>query len=331
MNIANKQKLPLLFLISISIWWGFYYQSNSSLNNFGAANYEWLYLLDGLLVLPVLCFLCIEDKKLALLKALILSGLAVLVGSYIIPEPNKLVWNYLESARYLMIAGVVLVEIIAILTVYLAIKSALNKRLDPDLAISKPIQRLFGDSVFTQLLSFETRVWTYALFSTKINSHQFVGEKHFSYHHKDGAESNLLGFILLIVFEMPLMHLLLHFAWSPFAANAVTLLTLLSLIFFIAEYRAVSKRPISLTGDYLIIRYGVYQPDRILLANIECIDKNHQYIPRSQYTKRYNYAGNPNVVITLRHPHKNIKSLFLGVDNPEAFIDAVKQSKKRAT
>ncbi|KTG28769.1 hypothetical protein AWR38_11705 [Idiomarina sp. WRN-38] len=323
MSSSIKSKIPFLFLVCISIWWGFYYQSNSKLNDYGSANFEWLFLLDALIMLPIICFLCVKDKKEALLKSIILVCLAVLVGSYIIPEQSKLIWHYLESGRYFVLAGILLFELVAILTVYLAIKAAIGKSEDPDLSIEKPIKKYLGEGPVAKLLSFETRMWTYALFSKRVKSENFSGEQHFTYHQKDGAQSNLLGFIFLIAFEMPIMHLFLHFIWSPFAANIVTLLTVFSLVFFIAEYRAIARRPISLVGNKLFIRYGLYQPLVIPLGNIAKIRKNLEFVKRSRFVKRYNYSGFPNVEIELIEPVGKIKSVFIGVDSAEQFISAV--------
>lgn len=323
MSSSIKSKIPFLFLVCISIWWGFYYQSNGKLNDYGSANFEWLFLLDSLVMLPIICFLCVKDKKEALLKAVFLSCLAVLIGSYIIPEQSKLIWHYLENGRYLVLAIVLVFETIAILTVYLAIKSAIGNNEDPDVSIEKPIKKYLGESPVATLLTFETRMWTFSFFANRIQLEHFSGDQHFTYHQKDGAKSNLLGFIFLIAFEMPIMHLFLYFTWSPFAANIVTLFTALSLVFFIAEYRALSRRPISLVGNKLFVRYGLYQPLVISLEKIANVEKNNEFVFRSKFVKRYNYSGNPNVKIELTEPVGKVKSVFIGVDSAEQFISAV--------
>lgn len=323
MTTSIKSKIPFLFLICISLWWGFYYQSNSKINEFGSANFEWLFLLDALIALPIVCFLCVNDKKSALLKSVVLMSLAVLIGSYIIPEQSKLIWHYLESGRYFVLAVILLFELLAILTVYLSIKASISKSEDPDLSIEKPIKQYLGKSPVAALLSFETRMWTYFIYFKRVKPENFIGEQHFTYHNKDGAQSNLLGFVYLISFEMPIMHLFLYFIWSPFFANIVTLLTVFSLIFFIAEYHSVARRPISLLGNNLFIRYGLYQPLIIPLSNISEIHKNIGYVKRFKFVKRYNYSGFPNVEIDLIEPMGKVKSVFIGVDNAEKFISAV--------
>jgi hypothetical protein len=311
----TKEKFPLLFLLLISIWWAFYYQSNSVLNEFGAANFEWLYLIDGLLVLPVICFICIKNKKQAALKALVYCCLVILIGSFIIPDSNKFIWNYLESGRYLVLAVFIVFELIAMSTVYFAISSALNKDQDPDLAISEPI----GVGVLAKLLNFETRMWSFALFSQRIKQENYKGDHHFSYHQKDGAQSNLLGFIIIILFELPLAHLLLHFIWSPMAANIISGLTAFSLVFFIAEYRAVSRRPISIDENKILIRLGLFNVRNLKLANIKSIELNNLYIARCKNVKRYNLAGNPNLVLNLKIPEEGVERIFLGLDQAVLF------------
>lgn len=328
MELSFKQKIPLLFLIGICCWWGYYYNSNSVLNDFGDANFEWLFLLDGLLMLPVLCYFCIKDKKEAAIKALIYGCLVILVGSYIIPEQNKFIWNYLESGRYLVLAIFVLLETTAILTVYLAIRSSLSQKTDPDLAIQLPINNFLGNGTLSKIMIFETRMWTYLFFAHRIKLYHFDGHQHFNYHQKDDAQSNALGFIFLILFEMPLLHIILHFVWSSLAANIVTALTLFGLAFFVAEYRAMSRRPISIGNNELIIRYGIYNSLNISLDNIKSIDLNGKRIRRSPLIKRYNFFGIPNIEIQLKIPLEETEVVYLGINNPNQLINTVEILKK---
>jgi len=61
--MLTKKRIPLLFLLCISIFWAFFYQSSTIFNDFGHYKLEWLLLIDGLIVLPFLCWLFIKDKK----------------------------------------------------------------------------------------------------------------------------------------------------------------------------------------------------------------------------------------------------------------------------
>ncbi len=324
MNPTIKRNLPLVFMVYMTVSWGYYYQSNSALNAYGAANFEWLFLIDGLLVLPLFCFWCIKDKQQAAIKALIMSCLVVMLGGYIIPQANQVLLPYLETGRFGLLALFLLFEVSAIVTVFLAIKTGLNNRSDPDEAIAKPISRFLGEGLIAQILMFEARIWTYVLFAKKIKNHQFNGQSHFSYHLKDGALSNKKGFIVLVLLEIPLAHVLLHYIWSPTAASVITLLTFFSLLLFIAECRSLSRRPISLDVDTLFIRYGLFAPMNLSLCNVAEVAMNQEYVPRTKHHKRYNSAGIPNVIISLKLAVGPIKKVYLGLDRPVEFIALVK-------
>ena len=254
---------------------------------------------------------------------------AVFIGSVIIPEQNKVLFQYLESGRYVVLAFVLLLELTAVITVVLAVRSLLAKNEDPDVALQKPIDSMLGKSALSTLLQFEGRVWTFALFASHIKPMAYAGEHHFFYDKKDGARSNLAGFLALIVIELPLVHLLTHFLYSSTAANIVTGLTLFGLVFFFAEYKAVGKRPISISGNYIIVRYGLYPSLTISIHNIAAISANTGFIKRSRYIKRFNYAGVPNVEILLHEPMNGRKAIYLGVNSPCRFIHCVKQVKTK--
>lgn len=320
----HKQHIPLIFLVVVSTFWAFYYNSNNAWNDYGRASFEWLYMLDGLLVLPVLCWLCIEDKKTAAIKALVYMCLAVLVGGFIIPEENKQLMPYLENGRYVIVAMVLLFEVTAVVTVCWAIQAGFKKDMDPDEAVSEPIEKWLGRGIVAQIMCFEARMWSFLLFNKRIKSEYYSGDRHFNYHNKDGAHSNALGFIWLIVFEIPLMHLLLHFVWSPFAANVVTGLTMFGLGFMVAEYRAMSQRPISILNNQLIIRMGLFNSYRLNLNDVQSVQRYDEYVPRKKAIKRFNLTGNPNVCLHFNRAKDGVRTIYLGVDDPLAFINTIK-------
>ena len=326
MPTLAKKNIPFIFILIISASWAFFYQSSNVMNDSGAYKPEWLLLIDGLIFLPILCFLCVKDKKEAAIKAAAYSCLIILLGSFIIPESSKVAWPYLQSLRYLAIAAFIVLEVTTIFTVFFAIKASLTKKEDPDIAISKPIENVVGKGAISALLSFEARVWTYALFSKKIRQQDFTGDVHFSCHKKDGTQSNQLGFILIILFELPVMHMLLHFLWSPSAANVTTVLTLLGLTFFIAEYKAIAIRPISILPESIIVRYGLWNPLKIPLSKIKHVQPNSKFIRRSGNVNRFNMAGNPNVEIKLNSD----QFIYLGVDSPNKFIVTLKKYREKS-
>ena len=324
MHLVSRKHIPLIFLIFASAWWGYFYQSRNFMNDYGASKPEWLYLIDGFIVLPFLCYICIKDKKLAALKSLAYAGIVVLIGSYVIPEQNKYIWIYLESGRYLLVFMFLAFEAMAVATVMVSIKALFSEGRDPDRAITDSVYRVFGHGNIGKILSLEARVWSYVLFSKRVRVDCFDGDFHFSCFKKDGVQNNLLGFILIIIFELPIVHVLLHFFWSPSVANIITVVTLLGLAFFYAEYKAIAIRPISIDKNYLIIRYGIWNPVKIPLSSIASVNAHKGFVKRSSKVKRYNLSGDPNVVIQLNSGHFDM--FFLGLDNPKTFIEKLHHS-----
>ncbi|MCW8092413.1 hypothetical protein [Alteromonas sp. ASW11-130] len=322
-NTIFKDKVPYLFLLLVSVWWAFYYQHSSVLNDFGDANFEWFFLIDGLLVAPILSFIFVEDPKKAVKQSVFLMLAAILIGSIIIPAEQKHIWVLLEYGRYPVIALFILFEVLTVATTIWAIHKALSVQGDPDRAIDKAVKKLGLPGPFISLISVEIRMWLYTFAGKRIAIQHFCGLHHFTYHQKDGAQSNAFGFIFIMIFELPLMHVFLHFVWSPFAANVVTFLSILSLIWFYAEFRAMSRRPISVTESCLIIRYGLLPEYNIKLSNIEQIRINTAKVARSKNRKRYNFAGAPNICITLKPSTNQVNEIYLGVDNPDSFVKLI--------
>ncbi len=120
--------------------------------------------------------------------------------------------------------------------------------------------------------------------------------------------------------------MLLHFLWSPFAANITTGLTLLGLVFFIAEYKAIAIRPISIEPEGIIVRYGLWNPLKIPLSYIKHVQANSKFIRRSGNVNRFNLAGNPNIEIKLNSG----KFIYLGVDSPHQFILTLEKYREKS-
>ncbi len=319
--------LPLIYLVAIAGFWAFYYNSNNVLNDYGQAKFEWLFMLDGLLVLPVLCWFCVADKKAASIKAVVYLCLAILIGSIIIPEENKVIWSYLESGRFVILAMLLLFELTVVVTVYWAIRAGLNRAADPDDAIAAPVYKWLGSGLVAKIMCFEARMWSFLIFNKRIKQENYQGDLHFSYHRKDDIHGTALGFIWLIVFEIPIVHLLLHFIWSPFAANVVTGLTVFGLFYMIAEYRAMSCRPISINKKQLIIRMGLLNVYNLDIDNIGSIHLHSDYVPRKRGIKVFNLIANPNVCLHLKQAVNGVHSIYLGVDKPAVLMNSIKSLK----
>ena len=315
-----------MFASLLVLWWGFYYQSSGWYNDYGSQKSELFLLLDGLLVLPFLCFICIADKREALIKSLAYICLMILLGSVVIPESEKSIWLRLESLRYVLVLGFILFEFLVIVSVLWLIRLSLRDGDNLDEAIQRGIDKHFkgdkpGDGLIANVMAFDLRLWSYFLLPARHLESRGPGQ-HFTYHQLDGNQANLLGFILLTLFELPLTHLLLHFLWSPLAANIFSVLTLLGMVFLVSEYRACSRRPVSVSNSGITIRYGLRGPRFISWPEIEAVNAHQGFIKRQNAALRYRLFANPNVKLTLSLASSGkFHSVYLGLDSPSEFIE----------
>ncbi|WP_394205215.1 hypothetical protein [Shewanella waksmanii] len=325
--LKYKPMMPLLITLLLISSWVINFHVASPLNDMGLAQLEWLYLVDILIVVPVVCFWAIADKRTAAIKSAAYISLLLLIGTVIIPTEQQQLLPQLSPLRYLILALILAIEVISIVLVVLAVNTALKAKSDPDQALTSAVSKLTNNPSLSNILCLDLRMWSFLLCHKRIQPQHYRGQQQFSYHKKDGCRDNALGFIVIIGFELPIAHLLLHFFWSPLAANIITGLTLLSLLFFIAEYRALAKRPISIDNKQLIIRYGLYPSFSIDIDNISDIRPNQQFIPRHGTVKRFNLSGTPNLAITLKKPIGKINRVYLGVDNPTKLRQALTDNK----
>lgn len=290
---------------------------------------EWPVAFDLLLLIP-LSYLWINRKqgRQAWIGALALFSFGVLFGSWILPGQSKQLWLLLEQLRFVILIGIVLTQVTLI---FLIIKEVIAKKSNHnlDIAVDEAVSRRFGREGFANLLRIEARMWLYALLRKPIK-HAFPGNQHFEYHLHQGNASNQQGFLILIGAEIPIAHLLLHF-YNPTLAIFVTATSIYGFIFLLAEYRATLYRPISIEDKQLHIRYGVFSDQIIRFSQIASIQRCDSRIKRAAKRLRFTGPQHANVHILLKPDteldtllgKKNIAEVYIALDKPEYFIQAV--------
>lgn len=293
---------------------------------------DWTLLIDFSLSLPLLHYWLFRPTfKQWLLRWAQLTGLGILLGQFIIPDSSRVIWPWLEILRNAMVGLMIPIELGVMVFLGYGVWKLMQLGDDIDTALQTGIENKLGKSISTQLALWEARIWLYALFKPK--NLRYAGNQHFSYAQQHGNAANQMGFILAILFEMPLAHLLLHFIWSPTAAWVASGLSVWGLIYLVAEYRATLVRPVSLDNEKLYIRCGVLSADAIIAWHqIQAIEKIAAPVRRQQGVRRYKQLGELNVVIHLQ-PNVMLADLFgreqpvaticLGLDDPDGFIRAV--------
>ena len=291
---------------------------------------EWPVLVDALLTVPLvyLAFFW-RDGWRALRGAFAVGMAALAVAIWVVPSANRDWLDALMPLRLVVLAAIVLLEGVAIFAVVRLIVRVRRAGVVVETAIDDAMRAKFGDVPIARLLALEARMWFYALFASIRRPPGFPGEAHFSYHAIDGNASNQQAFIVLILVETPVLHVLIALFWHAQAAWIVSAISLWGLAFLVAEYRATILRPISIDGDDLVIRHGLLVDVRVPLACIAGASTSRVAVGRAPGVLRCCAAGVPNVRLDLRAPlaipklaggHRDVERIFLGVDEPARLL-----------
>lgn len=290
---------------------------------------EWPVAIDLLVLLPALyVFLHRPVTRATLLRAAMIASLGVLIGSLLLPPASKSLWTWLESARYLVIAAVVAVQLGIVL---LVVRDVLAVRSEPlERALHESISRRI-EGPLRPLLCLEARMWAYAFASKRALAHwpdvpAFFGAR------QGGNASNQQGFLIIVGAEIPIAHALVHFLWSPTAAIVISALSVYGFVFLLAEYRATLHRPTVVGANSLHVRSGVVHDFEIPWGSIASVAICAPSAPRrAQGRVRCFGMGQANVLLKLR-PGTRIAGLFgsaevheihLGLDAPADFVTSV--------
>ncbi len=333
MTYRAKYKKALFILITVFLFTVHYQLYSSGFYFFSSQQSlpEWPLLVDILVTLPALYWLIFKPPlKTLLIKSLILFSAGIFIGSIILPEASKVTWPYLESLRYLLLFGFILIEISLLISLLhiIRVPTSINNNIES--SMENFLKKKNLSSTIIELYLLEARVWFYAFFARQRTIHFGEGQ-HFSYANYNGNASNQQGFIFIILFELPIAHFIIHIAWSATAAYWITGLTIYGLIFMYADYKATLTRPITLTKKELHIRYGVWGNLRIPVNKIESIQKHSLPVKRSKIHLRFCQFGSPNICIILK-PNTELQTAFgkskkskiyLGVDSPNELLNKV--------
>jgi hypothetical protein len=290
---------------------------------------EWPVAIDLLVLLPALyLYLHRPLTRATLIRAAMIASLGVVVGSLLLPASSKSLWTWLESGRYVAIGAVVALQLVI---VALVIRDALAVKGEPlELALHASIARRV-EGPLRPLLCLEARLWAYALAPKRAlagwpDAAAFLGARH------GGNASNQQGFLIIIGAEIPIVHALLHFMWSPVAAVVVSVASIYGFLFLLAEFRATLHRPIVAGSRSLHVRSGLVHDFEVPWDAIAAVAKCAPTTPRrSRGRIRCFGMGAANVVLGLREGTRvampfgpaEAREIFLGIDAPAEFVALV--------
>lgn len=169
--------------------------------------------------------------------------------------------------------------------------------------------------------------WTWKM--PELKGHQF------SYHKRSGSAALLWGFIMAIMVETVVLHLLLGL-WSVLVAWVATILSLYACLQVIALIKSMARRPIELNETELWLKYGTFGDAKITWPNIKSI-QFYGFNNEDKDASRLSVLGEmerPNILIELYRKtrittafgiQKEIEKILFFVDEKDAFIEQVEE------
>ncbi len=177
----------------------------------------------------------------------------------------------------------------------------------------------------TELLSLH-----YAFFAKFETSGVATKHTSFSYARSSNARDVFLFVALSQLPFLPFIHAILEHHKGPGVAWVVTLLTLWSVIWYLAQVEAVKFRPIELSDKYLRYRFGLFWESDISLSNIkrarridvaETLDEDDLF--QSPLGSAKNVMLEFEAPVRFRGPYRISKrnsKAAISMDNPERFL-----------
>lgn len=160
----------------------------------------------------------------------------------------------------------------------------------------------------------------------------------FSYHKKSGTTTVLWAFLMIILVETFVMHLLLSL-WSILAAWILTILSLYTCLQILGLIRSMVRRPIEIKDQYLWLKYGTFGDAKVDLSNIKAL-RVLAYNERTDNATPFSFLKDlehPNVLLELEENvtlslafglKKETKKVVFFVDEVAAFLEAIKAISK---
>lgn len=317
--------LLILFLVLLS---------HSSLFQWHPETLSIAITFDLALTVPLVYLFLIRKKKVPNTTAIPFFIGGLILASYLIPAEHQF---YLSLIKQWVVPVVELAALTLVgrqvLKVLKAYKAQKNDSFDFHSIIRQAAGEVLPKRV-DKILAFEISIIYYGFFhwkKVKLNANEF------SYHRKSGTIAVLAILIFIIWIETFVLHILLQ-RWSPLAAWVLTILSLYSGFQLFGMLRSLSKRPVSIRKDILLLRYGIMSEAAIPFENIGSVELNTRQLAKEEPTCKLSPLGDldsHNVLLHLKEAttveglygmKKTCRTLALHLDEKESFKQTLEEA-----
>lgn len=264
-------------------------------------------------------------------KARFFLGLGVLLSFFYVSVARQQQFTGYEYALLLsLILGTLVLDYWMVSRFLVVAREQEDARRPHNLAIDTALVATVKSPILARLLRTELLTLYYAFFANFDRSGVATEHPQFSYARSSNAHDVFLFVALSQLPFLPFIHVVLEYMKGPGLAWVVTLLTLWSVIWFLAQVEAVKFRPIELSDDRLKYRFGLLWAADIPLSQIkaarivdvaETLDRNDLFVSPIGSTK--------NVVLEFDAPirfsgpygaRRREGKAAISLDNPSDFL-----------
>ncbi len=283
--------------------------------------------MDLLLSIPIIYFLIIRKTNISKTTIVPVMVAGLVIGTYFLPQSNQ---NYLDLFKTWAYP---VIELLILAYLIVKVRSVLQKHKDfkkfsPDFFTTlKDICYEILPKKLVLPFATEVAVLYYGFINWKSRT---INKNEFTYHKKSGTLALLGAVISIIAIETFVLHILLS-RWIEIVAWIISGLSIYTAIQVFGFAKSLTKRPIIILPDKLILRYGILNETEIRFDDIDSIELSRKPIIQDETSKKLSPLGeleSHNVIIRLNEENtltglygikKKFKVLALHVDKEIEF------------
>lgn len=284
---------------------------------------NWIWLAAMVATLSTVGFMALHIKGGGRVSSLFrLAGIGIIAALsavvFLSQDQLQSIFPGLKNKRQLISYALIsLLMLYELRVISLAVLASRSQRPEADLTSSYEGKRGLA-KILNFASNWEKRFWLYALMTRAPKQDSFDGTLHFGSGKQNGNASTWLGWAIVNLVPVPIIHVLLQ-QRSPLAAWLTTFSCLMGSVWLWAEFRAAKIRPISIDDEFFYLRYGLSTDRKIERASILDV-KSSGYKDMDRALTRYVGFGAPNVVVALRDGEE----IAIGVDSPGLLIEKLR-------
>ena len=210
-------------------------------------------VIDLTLTIPLIHLLLIWNTNISKLSIVPLFVLGLVISSLVIPQEQQSLLSFMiQYVLPLVELFVVSFVIFKIRKIRKALKETKSSNFDFYTQLKEAVKYDVPEILLVPFCT-EIAVFHYGFF----NFHRArLNEGEFSIHKNTGGNIILYGFLMIILIELFVLHILLV-QWSPILAWCLSFLSLYSAFQLFGVIRSIPHRPVLLNDEGVTLRYGI--------------------------------------------------------------------------